>query len=89
MHAQLEHLVEQAKLPNVEIRILPLAAGAHASLSGSFDIMQFHNERDLVYLETRGGHMYLDHPEPFEDAWFRLKAIATPKEESIASSLPT
>jgi transcriptional regulator with XRE-family HTH domain len=84
MHAQLEHLVEQAKLPNVEIRILPLAAGAHASLSGSFDIMQFHNERDLVYLETRGGHMYLDHPEPFEDAWFRLEAIATPKEESIA-----
>jgi hypothetical protein len=28
--------------------------------------------------------MYLDHPEPFEDAWFRLEAIATPKEESIA-----
>jgi transcriptional regulator with XRE-family HTH domain len=84
MRAQLEYLIEQAELPNVEIRILPLATGANASLYGSFDVMQFHEAHDLVYLETRGGHMYLDHSEPFEDAWCRLEAIATPKEQSIA-----
>lgn len=84
MRAQLEYLGERATLPNVEIRVLPLAAGAHASLSGSFDIMQFRDEHDLVYLETRGGHMYLDRPEPFADAWSRLEAVALSREKSIA-----
>jgi transcriptional regulator with XRE-family HTH domain len=83
MRAQFEHLIQRAALPNVEIRVLPLAAGAHASLSGSFDIMQFRDEDDLVYLETRGGHLYLDRPEPFADAWYRLEGVALSQESSI------
>jgi len=84
MRAQLEYLVERATLPNVEIRVLPLAAGAHACLSGSFDIMQFRDEDDLVYLETRGGHLYIDRPEPFADAWHRLEGVALTEKESLA-----
>jgi hypothetical protein len=84
MRAQLEYLVERATLPNVEIRVLPLTVGAHASLSGAFDIMQFQDEQDLVYLETRGGHLYLDHPEPFADALCRLESVALSEEQSIA-----
>jgi transcriptional regulator with XRE-family HTH domain len=84
MRAQLAHLVERAALPNVDIRVLPFAAGAHASLSGPFDIMQFRDERDLVYLETRGGSMYLDRLEQFADALRRLEAVALSEQQSRA-----
>jgi transcriptional regulator with XRE-family HTH domain len=84
MRAQLEYLVERAALPNVQVRILPLAAGAHASLTGPFDIVRFRDEQDLVYLETRGGSMYLDRPAQFADAWRRLEAAALSEKQSIA-----
>jgi transcriptional regulator with XRE-family HTH domain len=84
MRAQLAHLVERDAQPNVEIRVLPFAAGAHASLSGPFDIMQFRDERDLVYLETRGGSMYLDRLDPFADALRRLEAVALSGQASRA-----
>ncbi|MGW0065775.1 Scr1 family TA system antitoxin-like transcriptional regulator, partial [Streptosporangium sandarakinum] len=29
---QLEHLVDLGKLPNVEIRVIPFSAGAHAAM---------------------------------------------------------
>jgi transcriptional regulator with XRE-family HTH domain len=84
MRQQFAHLVEQAALPNVEIRVLPFAAGAHASLSGPFDIVGFHDEQDLVYLETRGGSMYLDRLEPFAEAFRRLEAVALSQKQSRA-----
>jgi hypothetical protein len=84
MRAQLAHLVERGALANVDIRVLPFAAGAHASLTGPFDIMRFHDERDLVYLETRGGSMYLDRLESFADALRRLEAAALSEPESRA-----
>jgi transcriptional regulator with XRE-family HTH domain len=84
MCAQLGHLVEQAALPNVDIRVLPFAAGAHASLTGSFDILRFRDDRDLVYVETRGGHMYIDRSEPYTYAWRRLEAAALSEQESRA-----
>ncbi|WP_434742207.1 helix-turn-helix domain-containing protein [Micromonospora sp. SH-82] len=40
MRAQLAHLRSMAGWPNVEIMVLPLAAGAHASPDGSFDVFQ-------------------------------------------------
>lgn len=84
MRAQLRYLLERAALPNVEIRVLPAAAGAHASLTGPFDIVRFRDEQELVYLETRGGSMYLDRPEPFADALRRLEAVTLSEKKSIA-----
>ncbi len=40
MRAQLAHLRSLAGWPNVEIMILPLAAGAHASPDGTFDVFR-------------------------------------------------
>ena len=59
MRAQLELLAQRAALPNVEIRVVPFAAGAHAGLAGGFDLLQFREEDDIVFVETRGGCMYL------------------------------
>jgi DNA-binding XRE family transcriptional regulator len=84
MRAQLDYLAERAALANVEVRVLPLAAGAHAGHSGAFDIMRFRDDRDLVFIETCGGDMYVDRTEAYTDAWRRLEAAALSEEESRA-----
>jgi transcriptional regulator with XRE-family HTH domain len=82
--AQLECLAERAALPNVDIRVVPFSAGAHAGLTGAFDVLQFRDEGDVVFVETRGGHMYLDRPAPFADALRRLEAVALSAQKSTA-----
>ena len=84
MRAQLELLAERAALPNVEIRVVPFAAGAHASLTGGFDLLRFRDEDDIVFVETRGGFMYLPNAGPYTHALRRLATLALPAEESLA-----
>lgn len=56
MRAQLEHLVETAtgRPGQIDIRVLPFAAGAHPALGGSFQILSFPSPRlpDLVWQEV-------------------------------------
>jgi transcriptional regulator with XRE-family HTH domain len=84
MRAQLELLAERATLPDIEIRVVPFAAGAHASLAGSFDLLRFRDEDDIVYVETRGGCMYLPNGESYTHALHHLEIVALPAEESLA-----
>jgi transcriptional regulator with XRE-family HTH domain len=66
MHAQLGHLQEVSRLPNVTIRVLPLG-GAHPIGTGSFILLVFPSPQgidpgtDIVYLEqlTRN-EVYVD-----------------------------
>jgi transcriptional regulator with XRE-family HTH domain len=81
--AQLEYLVERAALPNVDIRVVPFAAGAYAGLTGAFDVLRFRDEDDLVLVESRGGLMYLEHRDPFTDALRRLEAVALSPRDSV------
>lgn len=83
MRAQFEYLLERAALANVELRVLPLAAGAHAGLSGAFDIMRFREDPDLIFIETCGGDMYIDRPEAYTDAWQSLEAAALSEQDSV------
>jgi transcriptional regulator with XRE-family HTH domain len=65
MQAQLKHLLEMAKQPNVTIQIIPFQAGGHAAAGGPFSILRF-AEPDLpnvVYLEQLTSALYLDKPE--------------------------
>ncbi|MBL8927679.1 MAG: helix-turn-helix domain-containing protein [Pseudonocardia sp.] len=57
MRAQLEHLLEAAARPNLEIRIIPLALGEHVGLRGPFVLLRFSgtNDPDVVYIEQRRG----------------------------------
>ncbi|MCB5163406.1 helix-turn-helix domain-containing protein [Streptomyces bambusae] len=41
MRAQLAHLLEASHLPNVHIQVLPFRVGAHAGLSGAFNVLSF------------------------------------------------
>ncbi|MFB4313688.1 helix-turn-helix domain-containing protein [Actinomadura sp. 21ATH] len=59
MRAQLAHLLEMAKQPNVTIEIVPFNAGAHAGLAGSFHMLDFAAPEDdpVLYLEGVQGEI--------------------------------
>lgn len=66
MRAQLAHLIEISSVqPNVNLQVLPFAAGAHAATSGPFVLMKFPDAPDLsvVYLEGQTGGVYLESTE--------------------------
>lgn len=63
MRGQLTHLIEiSSEQSNVNLQVLPFAAGAHAATSGPFVLMKFPEAPDLsvVYLEGQTGGIYLE-----------------------------
>ncbi len=61
MRAQLEHLAEVARLPQVTIQVVPFARGGHAAAGGSFTILRFAEPElpDVVYIEQLTSALYL------------------------------
>jgi transcriptional regulator with XRE-family HTH domain len=60
---QLAQLLDQATWPNVELRVLPFAAGLHAGMDGPFSLLSFPDEllADVAYQEYAvGGHVIDD-----------------------------
>ncbi|MFZ3497344.1 helix-turn-helix domain-containing protein [Streptomyces sp. 5.8] len=58
MRNQLAHLLELRDREWVRVQILPFEAGAHAGLPGSFNLLRFDDDPDLVYTEDFvQGHM--------------------------------
>jgi transcriptional regulator with XRE-family HTH domain len=70
MSAQLRRLAEACELPNVELRVVPFAAGFHLGmLSGSFVVLRFplnggggESEPPTIYADLFTGALYLDKP---------------------------
>jgi transcriptional regulator with XRE-family HTH domain len=64
MRAQLEHLLQLARLPNVTLQVVPFGAGPPAAVGGPFTILRFPEPDlpDLVYLEQLSSALYLDQP---------------------------
>lgn len=62
MAAQLDHLVDAMRLPNVDIRVLPLDAGTHAAAFGAFTTLTRPGDTGpfMVCVEDRTGHRYLE-----------------------------
>ena len=62
MRAQLRHLIEAAKAPEVTLQVVPFARGGHAGASGSFTILRFDEQYlpDVVYIEQLTGAIYLE-----------------------------
>lgn len=92
MAEQLRHLVAVSELPNVSIRVLPLAAGVNlGTIAGSFVRLDFPNrlwadaEPPVVYRELLTGALYLDREEElaaYERAWSSLDALALDEDQS-------
>jgi len=85
MREQLEHLLECGRRPNVEIRVLPLSAGAHASPAGAFKIFSMAEPYpDGGYTETLAGAVYVETPGAagFVRAYDRIHVVTLTQDES-------
>lgn len=98
MSGQLQHLLNMGKRPKVDIRVVPLEAGANPGLDGPFLILEFDAQPPLVHQEIRGTGGFLEEGRHVSRAkldWRELGAIALSSEDSarliaeIAGELPT
>ncbi|MGW3560207.1 helix-turn-helix domain-containing protein [Streptomyces sp. NPDC000963] len=85
MRAQLAHLLRMQEREWVKIQILPFAVGAHAGMPGSFNLLRFDDDPDIVYTEDFvQGHMTAN-PSAVREGFLRydhLRAAALSVEES-------
>lgn len=87
MRCQLEHLVRQAALPNVTLQVLPMAAGEHPGMEGSFVMMSFPDagDADTVYVTIATGGVFQEKPDDvsrYEIIFDRLQEMALSSAES-------
>ncbi|MER5762699.1 helix-turn-helix transcriptional regulator [Streptomyces sp. NPDC002082] len=87
MREQLAHLLELRKREWVKVQILPFEVGAHAGLPGTFTVLRFDDDPDLVYTEDFvQGHMTAN-PQALREGSLRydhLQAAALSVEGSAA-----
>ncbi|WP_149825529.1 helix-turn-helix domain-containing protein [Streptomyces tailanensis] len=87
MRRQLARLLEFTGHRWMHIQVLPNSAGEHASLAGSFNLLRFDDDPDIVYTEDLiSGHMTAN-PETIREAslrYARLQAAALSVEDSAA-----
>jgi DNA-binding XRE family transcriptional regulator len=71
MRAQLRHLIEICRLPQVTVQVMPFLAGGHAAEAGPVTILRLPGGRlpDMVYLEQRVTALYPDRPTEIECYW--------------------
>lgn len=82
VRAQLEHLLEVTRLPNITLQIAPFSVGARAAAGTPITILRF-NEPDLpdkVYLEQLTGAVYLDKQEEIDQYSLIMDRLVTEAE---------
>lgn len=87
MRPQLQHIVQMADRPHLNVQVLPFKAGAHPAMDGSFIILGFPEapDPDVVYLESQTGSLYLEKPpevERYQAMFNHLVAKALDPDES-------
>jgi len=85
--AQLQHLVETAKLPNVTLQVVRPEDGPHTALTGPFMILDFDAARPICYVELQDGALYLQDPDQvstYRMVTRNLEQVALGPEQSIA-----
>ncbi|MFC4009268.1 helix-turn-helix domain-containing protein [Nonomuraea purpurea] len=88
MRAQIEHLIDLMRQPNITIQIMPFSFGGHPSEGGAFSILRFPDTDlpDVVYVEQLASALYLDKREDvdrYTEVMERLCAVSTTPDETI------
>ncbi|MEU1467999.1 helix-turn-helix transcriptional regulator [Streptomyces sp. NPDC005761] len=87
MRAQLMRLLEFTTSRWMRIQVLPFSAGEHSSLDGTFNLLRFEDDPDIIYTEDLiSGHMTAS-PDTLREASLRyahLQAAALSVEDSAA-----
>ncbi|WP_031103626.1 helix-turn-helix domain-containing protein [Streptomyces sp. NRRL S-146] len=71
MREQLAHLLAFEGTPRINIQVLPFSAGAHAGLTGSFDLYRFASDPAIVYTEGYGSAHPTANPDTVKDCSLR------------------
>jgi transcriptional regulator with XRE-family HTH domain len=97
MDGQLQHLLNMAKKPRIDLRVVPFKIGANPGLEGPVMILDFADQPTLVHIEVRGATGLLEEVPVVRSAklaWRELQSMALPPEDSarliadIAGELP-
>ncbi|MGN9845299.1 helix-turn-helix domain-containing protein [Nonomuraea sp. H19] len=88
MRAQLEHLIDLMRQPNITIQIMPFSFGGHSAEGGAFSILRFPDPDlpDVVYVEQLASALYLDKREDvdrYTEVMERLCAVSTTPDETV------
>ncbi|MEV4642803.1 helix-turn-helix transcriptional regulator [Actinoplanes sp. NPDC049548] len=85
---QLAHLVDVANRPNVDVQVVPWAAGAFMPTEGGFQLLRFADDAagEVVCVDLRTQVQYVDKPAEvgaYRDAWEDVLAKALPPQDSV------
>lgn len=89
MRAQYRRIIELSEQPNVMFQIMPVAAGGHPGVVGSFAVLGF-PERftpNVVYVENMTSALYIEDEKEvhtYSLAFEQMAAMALSPEESVA-----
>jgi transcriptional regulator with XRE-family HTH domain len=83
LRAQLAHLIELAKMPNVTIQVMMFSSGGHAAAGGPFTLLRFSELElpDVVYMEQLTSALYLDKSTDVTRYWDVLNRLSMQAEE--------
>lgn len=88
MREQVQQLIEIGKESNVELRVVPMSAGAHAGMTGTFTLFEFPEPHPtVVYVENTTRGLASDQEsdvQPYTMVWGSLNATALDSAESAA-----
>ncbi|GGY45604.1 helix-turn-helix domain-containing protein [Streptomyces djakartensis] len=82
MRAQLRHLIDICRLPQVTVQILPFHSGGHAAEGGPVTILRLPGGElpDVVYLEQLTTALYPDRPADIERYWDAMNRLVVEAE---------
>ena len=87
MSAQISRVIEACELPNVTVRVLPFAAGAHPALDSTFILMEFEDPMPgVVYVEGLVGHLYVERSQDvqrYRQVFERLRTTSLNEQKSL------
>lgn len=81
MSRQLDHMRTLAAMGHVRLRVLPMSPCNQVAQTGSFSLLSFDGDPELVYVEFRGGWTFLAEPTKTRAAaetvaWLREHALS-------------
>jgi transcriptional regulator with XRE-family HTH domain len=87
MEEQLERLIAAARMPNITIRVIANAAGAHPAMESNFSILELSNSApSVVYVEGLVGRIYLERSQDitrYREVFERLLDFTLNTDQSI------
>src|SRR5690606_37169779 len=88
MRAQIEHLLELMRRPNITMQVIPFDYGGHSAEGGAFSILRFKDPElpDVVYVEQLASALYLDKRDDvdrYSEVMERLCAVSTTPDETV------